>query len=90
MSQTNAYVETTGRVVVGQLHSNVMLNTDIAHHYLSALRSKKLVPSARNSRTGWLAYIEDVEGNPQLHGEGFNDQSTALQAARDAVELLAR
>ena len=85
------HVDPAGRVVVGRLRSSQQLNADIAHHLLSSLRTAvKLVPSTRNSKHGWMSTLESPDGTTMLYSSDFRTQAEALEAAKEASELLTR
>ena len=84
----NIQIDSSNRIVAGELKSNQMLTQDIAHSTLQQLTKSTLKPAARKTKDGWMAIIEDFGGRIHLWGVNYRTELEALSAAKISYAYL--
>jgi len=84
----NVKIDSSNRIVSGELSSNTMLTPDIARSTLGVLTNQPLKPAARKTKDGWMAIIEDMGGKIHLWATNYRSESEALNAAKISFQYL--
>lgn len=86
---TNTHV-INNKIVLGELTSKTFLTDHIAYGFLALIKEMKVKASVRKAKEGWIATLEDPNGNMVLFSKDFYPQEELARAkAEESLKLLA-
>lgn len=75
-------IDSSNRIVIGELASKSYLTHEIARLTATQLMDQIVRASARKERDGWIAVLEDREGNILFYKTGYKNETVAKASTR--------
>lgn len=79
-------IDSSNRIVIGELASKSYLTHEIARLTATQLMDQIVRASARKERDGWIAVLEDREGNILFYKTGYKNETVAKASAQEALQ----